>query len=612
MRIFKRAFLYFALALLVKLAVARFVVFGAWDPAGLIFGEVCFAVLVAAFYDVRREPTLRLLLVTDAFWTTALVVVMIFNAQFGRVPSVEALGWAGQVRGVSGSVVELLRPGYLLFYVDLPIFWLVARRWPAFLRPALSTEVRRVVLWVVIAATLVNVAVALFVPAPDFNLTAQSRGIVNAELAELVGMSFKTQMLVDAGDPAGVQAAVDETIGRDGSGATAATTGSARGRNVVIVLVESLQGLAVGREVNGQPVTPTFDALVADGQYWPNTYSQVAAGNTSDAEFMFNTSLYPLESKPMAEEYGSRAFPSLAKLLKPQGYTSMTFHPNDVTFWNRDELYPALGFDEIYDRTFFGEEDIIGIGPSDDVLFSKTLPVLEERYAAGQPFYAALVTLTGHHPFHVPEDKQQLELPADMEGTLFGDYLAAMHYTDDALGRFIAGMKQSGLYEDSVIVVVGDHFGLQQSQMSATDLKLAEEMLGRPYNDADRMNVPLVIVAPGALEPGVSRDPAGQVDVLPTVAGLLGAPLDGSVHFGRDLMSEQTTLLGLRYYFPKGTYVDDTMVVIPETANVVRAYDARTREPIPDVQAREAARTAVRADRMGLISDSYVDALPSY
>lgn len=611
MKIFRRAFLYLALALLVKLAVARYVVFGTWDPQGLFIGEVCFAVLVAAFYDLRREPTLRLLLVTDAFWTVALVVMMMFNAQFGRVPSVEAVGWVGQVGGVSNSVAELLRPGYALFFVDLVIFWLIARRWPSFLLPALSTETRRVVLWVVIVATLINVTIALFAPAPDFNLTAQSRGIVNAELAELVGMSFRTQMMIDAGDPAGVQASVDLTIDRDES-SPSAVVGAARGRNVVIVLVESLQGLAVQREVNGQAVTPTLDALIAEGRYWPNAYSQVAAGNTSDAEFLLNTSLYPLEATPMSEDYGDRAFPSLAKLLKPEGYTSMTFHPNDVTFWNRDALYPGLGFDEVYDRTFFGEEDVVGIGPSDDVLFSKTLPVLDERHRNGEPFYAALVTLTGHHPFHLPEDKQHLKLTGEIDGTLVGDYLTAMHYTDEALGRFIEGMKESGLYEDSVIVVVGDHFGLQQSQMSETDLELVEDMLGRPYNEADRMNVPIVVVAPGALEPGVSAEPAGQVDVLPTIAGLLGVPLDGSVHFGRDLMGDQSTLLGMRYYYPAGTYIDDTIIAVPESASVVRAYDARTREPLAETDVREVSRLAARSTRMEMISDSYVDALPSY
>ena len=114
--------------------------------------------------------------------------------------------------------------------------------------------------------------------------------------------------------------------------------------------------------------------------YFPKVYQQIGPGNTSDAEFIFNTSLYSAPYTATSETFGNRAIPSLPKLLKASDYTSLTFHANDVSFWSRDQLYPALGFDQYYDTEFFGNEDVIGIGPSDEYVYQKALPELKQLH----------------------------------------------------------------------------------------------------------------------------------------------------------------------------------------------------------------------------------------
>src|SRR5690606_19350781 len=95
-------------------------------------------------------------------------------------------------------------------------------------------------------------------------------------------------------------------------------------------------------------------------------------GNTSDAEFVVNTSYYIPPRGAAAQVYAGKSLPSLPKLLQAQGYDTATFHTNVVEFWNRGEMYKALGFNRYYDQEFFGEEDTIFFGASDEVLYRMT------------------------------------------------------------------------------------------------------------------------------------------------------------------------------------------------------------------------------------------------
>lgn len=76
--------------------------------------------------------------------------------------------------------------------------------------------------------------------------------------------------------------------------------------------------------------------------------------------------------------YAPKELPSLPKLLQAQGYDTATFHTNEVDFWNRGELYSALGFNRYYDKTYFGEEDTVFYGASDEVLYEKPLQSWQE------------------------------------------------------------------------------------------------------------------------------------------------------------------------------------------------------------------------------------------
>src|SRR5690606_33822570 len=106
----------------------------------------------------------------------------------------------------------------------------------------------------------------------------------------------------------------------------------------------------------------------------------------------------PLGSPAMSKLVGGKTVESLPRILSSYGYETMTMHVNDVSFWQRDELYPALGFDHYFDKPFFSDEKFNSFGASDQELYRVALEQFKKRQQQKQLFYAQLITVSSHHP----------------------------------------------------------------------------------------------------------------------------------------------------------------------------------------------------------------------
>jgi len=288
----------------------------------------------------------------------------------------------------------------------------------------------------------------------------------------------------------------------------------------------------------------------------------------------------------------------------------MTSHANAITFWNRNNLYEALGFDQYNDIEFFGQEDLIGIGPSDEVLYTKVMEKLNEMYENDEKFYAQFVTLSSHHPFKIPSTKEVIELPTGFDGSIVADYLKAVHYADFALGKFVQELKDTGIWEDTILVIYGDHFGLQSTGIADTDFALLKELIGHDYHFLDQFNIPL-IVAIGDQSIGEKIDTVGgQLDILPTVANMLNLSLDDFVYFGQDLVNSTDNLFGMRYYMPVGSFFNNEITFKPkEGFGDGEAYNINTYERLEDYSAYE--EDYKRILELMRMSDTYVKSLPN-
>jgi len=575
-----RAHLLFALfcaALIGKALLMRYLSLGS---VGLVSGLAIDLLLLAGvllvidafFADLRFKA----LFVVDAALSLFMLVLTVYSRFYGQLPTPEVISMAGQAMTVGESIGALLRPVYALFLIDLPLFVAVAFvwKWRTDGRVEGGTEIpwafQHRAAYVLIVPALVAATFGItsvrHMPLPIDGIAAsKARGVFPYLAASVLPRKDAAITTIDLRDPAVVQGTVDRLRGaHESTRIVDFKPGVAEGKNLIIIQVEALQRALIGAKIGGQEITPNLNRLVERSYYYPNAISQVGRGTTVDAEFVVNTSLYPAPRSASSIAYADRELPSLPKLFKAEGYDALTFHTNDATYWNRTQLYPALGFTRYYDKEFFGEQEVMAFGASDRVLLTKTLDELQKRFDEGTPFYAQIVTMSSHHPFTaVPENERRLQLAEPYAGTYTGDYLQTVEYADRQMGAFIEALEKAGMWDECMVVIYGDHFGLGDIEATGAEEAAQQALFGRDYTVFDRQNVPLIVHVPGQSEGEVFEDPVGQVDVLPTVADAFGLDLSEFPHFGRSAFEREGTLMPAGGYMPVGTYIDERVLYQP-------------------------------------------------
>jgi lipoteichoic acid synthase len=314
--------------------------------------------------------------------------------------------------------------------------------------------------------------------------------------------------------------------------------GKAKGMNVIFVSMESFQNFMIDlRMPNGQLVTPFLDSLAHDGStfYFDHFYHQTGQGKTSDAEFLMENSLYPLNQGSVFISKAQNTYQATPAILKGYGYNSAVFHGNYKTFWNRNVMYKALGYDQFFDASYYNlsPPNIKNFGMKDKPFFTESMPMLE---SLKQPFYTKFITLSNHFPFEI--DPGDTNFPKDNTGDWAVDqYMQSAHYMDEALQQFFDSLKKDGLYDKSVIILYGDHYGLSSNNYPALAKVLGVKQI-TPVMDSSLQQVPLFIHVP-SVKGGIQHQVGGEVDVRPTLLHLLGIDTKNYIEFGSDLLSPQ-------------------------------------------------------------------------
>lgn len=320
--------------------------------------------------------------------------------------------------------------------------------------------------------------------------------------------------------------------------------GVAKDQNIIVISLESLQEFAINLEVNGEEVTPFLNQFIQECYYFNNFYQQTSQGKTSDAEFITENSLYAADRGSAFYAKSQNQYESLASILKGQGYYTAVFHANEKEFWNRETMYEALGFDHFFDESAFlvNEENSFGWGLTDEAFFEQTLDYLK---GLPQPFYAKLLTLTNHYPFEIPEQYQYISSP-ETNNEIVNHYITTVRYLDEALKSFITNLKESGLYDNTIIVMYGDHYGLSESYYEDLAILLQEEEITLNRH-LDLQRVPFIIHLPNQEEGEVVSTVSGQIDMKPTLLNLVGLPVNAYINFGQDLFAaDRRELIVLR------------------------------------------------------------------
>lgn len=604
----KSPFFVFSLLLLLKIYLTQMIIFhnaSLWLP--LLNG---FPAVGAVFLFIEWRMTKRKILgyfIANLIITAIYFAAIMYHQYFGVIVTYHALQQVNQVTEVKGSVFQLLHPYFLLVFLDVVILaYFLFRKKTRSWGKVYSEKVRTGA-----AAGMLVLLVICFFSIWNSRFTmneikqAEQMGILNYEVYTF----FPERKSAEHAPSSITQAEITKLKGTPVS-AMPSLWKAAEGKNLIIIQMEAFQNLLLNQKLDGVEVTPNLNALLKESIYFPNFYQMVGQGNTSDAEFVVNTSMYIPPHGAASIEYADKALPSLPKLVKEKGYETMTFHTNDINFWNREEFYKALGFDRYYDKSFFGDADPIALAASDEVLYDKTAAEMEKLHNKNQLFYGQLITLSSHYPFKIPEDKFHFKLPKRYQGTFVGDYIQAQNYTDYALGLFLDKLKASHLWENSLFVVYGDHMGLPIYSLANKDDDLLHEMLGKNYSLSQMLNIPLLVVAPGSTEPAVLTQAGGQADLLPTIANLLGISLDNQLHFGQDLINSTMNLLPQHYYLPRGSFIKNSEIFIPG-----EGFADGIQYPlnIPADNTSKPTKTEYdNALKLSSMSDSYVRNLPQH
>ena len=342
-------------------------------------------------------------------------------------------------------------------------------------------------------------------------------------------------------------------------------------RNVIFIHLESFQNFMIGKTLNNAPITPNLNAFIQQGLWFSQCYPQTAGGNTSDAEFMVQTSLLPAPTGAVFERFTSGNYQSIGNLLKSKGYKTAVFHGNTAKVWNRPVMYPALGLDRFDSSAQYARGLKIGLGLADRPFYAQTAQKLG---TLGEPFFAVVLSLSSHHPFKIPDSEDSFN-PAPYAGTVFGDYLRAVHYADAALGSFIEELRRSGLLKRSLVVIYGDHAGVPLSEYERLEHFLQNrsdapdatpEKRPNPALWRARTQVPLLFLAEGSDLSGSVDISVGQADIANTVAGIMGFEMPEAV--GTNLMHATPPFV----LFRDGSLIKNDLWITNITENEAQVY----------------------------------------
>lgn len=290
--------------------------------------------------------------------------------------------------------------------------------------------------------------------------------------------------------------------------------GMFKGKNVIAIQVESLENFVLNQKVYGQEITPTLNKLLSQSIYFNNIYEQNNSGTSSDADLMVNASIFPLRSSSTFLSNPWTSYNTIQDILKNKGYTSISSHAELPGSWNWAEPHKSFNADKLWDIRCFNEDEIIGLGLSDE---SYLRQMAEKLKSEKTPFYAFMATLTSHGPFDMPEDKKMLKLPKELDDNILGGYFQSIRYTDEAIKKFIEELDKNGVLDNTVLMIYGDHCGVH---------KFYEDEMKNVHLEGDwwkenNKKIPYILYSKGTEEEVISKA-GGQVDFLPTICYLLG------------------------------------------------------------------------------------------
>ncbi|MFC4596759.1 LTA synthase family protein [Cohnella hongkongensis] len=594
------------------------------------------AMLLVSFWTLFLGVRARAvaLAVLDLALSVLLFADLIYFRYFKDFISVPVLLQAGQVGELQDSIWSLMQPGDWIYFADLPIafalagwtLWRSAKRSPAaplrkasrrglgflwrrLLPAALAFSLGWALIYYPVVEQKNGWARGLFVGnwwnIPIYNVTGLLgfHGYDTYRYAKehWFGAKLSEEQILEA------KTWFEERQQLQKQMESEPLFGQYGGKNVLIVQAEAFHTFVIGQSIGGEEITPHLNRLMDRSLYFPNFYHQTAQGRTSDADFLTSCSMHPLPTGSVFIRFAGNDYDCAPGILQERGYDTTVHHPYDGSFWNRNNMYHNMNYDQFYTIKDYLIDEPIGWSLGDISFFRQTIEQLKERNRS--PFYALTITLTSHHPYKIPYVNQELNV-GELSGTIMGDYLQAARYVDTAVGKLVQELQDEGLWDDTIFMFYGDH------DNSIYDWSLYEKLFDRPVSELEKdrivRQVPFLIHLPNDEHAGVIEKAVGQIDTLPTVMHLLGIPIEGRYLMGVSMLSEARKPV----VFRNGGFTDGSVYFVPSADGLIengRCYSLEGGEAA-ETDSAACAAGAEAANRDLSVSDRTIenDLIPAF
>lgn len=545
---------------------------GRWVMAA--FSTMAIVWLFVVFIKLNNRFSMKLFLGVYTLLALIMLVDTVYFKQFNMMTSVTLFKMMGKLGDVNASLKQILSIKFLFFVMDVPLVYFMVGR--------ISKHGIRKFKVNNFAFALLTLAVFSLAFMPSSVTYASD--IKKVEFFNYHTNDVAKNFLFRKKSTYSIAELQNRNVMAENSAAK--LHGYAKGKNLIVIQLESYQNFLLNREYNGQEITPFLNKLIKkDSLYFNDYHNQIGIGNTSDAEFVSNNSLFGSRYGSTYELYTRNTLNGLPWQLRDNGYSTFAVHGYNGDFWNRKTAYPYQGFEKFYALEDLKPGKMVGMGLSDIEVYKQSVAIMKKQK---KPFYSFIVSLSNHHPYILPPSLKEIKLKPEHEGTLFGHYIQSARFTDKALEDLFTMLKENGLYDDTIVAIYGDHHGLVVSDEESS--KFMTEFLGKPYNMYEMTHIPLLIHLPGLGRSETSDIPSGQVDFAPTMMNLMGIRNSDPYMFGQDLVNAKDGFVPLLMYTGKGSFITRNRVLeVPKDDNFNNAisYDPKTGKSL-DIKGAEA------------------------
>ena len=317
------------------------------------------------------------------------------------------------------------------------------------------------------------------------------------------------------------------------------SSGEAKNYNVILICNESLSASFLGAFGNTQNLTPNLDSIAQQSMLFTNIYA--TGTRTVRGMEAITLSIPPTPGSSIVRRPGNENLFTLGTVFDQKGYDTKFVYGGYGYFDNMNYFFGNNGFN-VVDRNLFTEAETRfanAWGVCDGDLFKKAIQEADSSYAAGKPFFQYVMTTSNHRPYTYPENCVDIPSGSGREG--------AVKYTDYAMGQLIRDARSKPWFKNTLIIIVADH---------------CNNSAGKSSMNIEKYHIPFIVYNPNLVKPTKVETQCSQIDVAPTILGLMGWSYE-SKFFGKNILTmkpeEQRAFVGT---YQKLGYIKGNKVVV--------------------------------------------------